>query len=212
MNIRRCCITLTPRTPVFARVFQTLEVSFRTSLRIPRTPVFVRVFQTLEVTIFGSPSTSLFSPRTPVFVRVQVLTRSHLYPSKQREVKNKRNRRTSRRATNAVLWTALRSATQARTRKKVPSEKKASSKRLLYSTRGRRIFSSSSFDTKRVSFFVFCDDLFFFVPFFFIAIDQFQTTNSNPSQRPERATRPKRHTPTEGASGRAQSRSPAARR
>jgi hypothetical protein len=145
----------------------TIFGSPRTSLFIPTTPVFVRVFQTLEATIFGSPSTSLFSPRTLVFVRVQVLTRSHLYPSKQREVKNKRNRRTSRRATNAVLWTALRSATQARTRKKVPSEKKASSKRLLYSTRGRRIFSSSSFDTKRVSFFVFCDDLFFFVPFFF---------------------------------------------
>ena len=37
---------------------------------MPRTPVFVRIFQTLEVTILGSFSTSLFVPRTSVFVRV----------------------------------------------------------------------------------------------------------------------------------------------
>ena len=53
-----------PRTPVYVRVFQTLEVtisgSFITSLFVPITPVFVRVFQTLEVTIFGSIRTSIF--------------------------------------------------------------------------------------------------------------------------------------------------------
>ena len=63
-----------PRTSVFVRVFQTLEVtifgSFRTSLFIPRTSVFVRVFQTLEVTIPCSIRTSLFIPRTSVFARV----------------------------------------------------------------------------------------------------------------------------------------------
>ena len=84
-----------PRTPVFVRVFQTLEVtifrqqsnkslhpkdihfrarisntrghfgSFRTSLFIPRTSIFVRVFQTLEVTIFGSIRTSPSSQGHP---------------------------------------------------------------------------------------------------------------------------------------------------
>ena len=63
-----------PRTSVFVRVFQTLEVTilFSTSLFIPRTSFFVRVFQTLEVTISeaAAPRTSLFIPRTSIFVRV----------------------------------------------------------------------------------------------------------------------------------------------
>ena len=63
-----------PRTPVFARIFQTLLVtifgSFRTSLFVPRTSFFVCVFQTLEVTTIGSSRTSIFIPRTPVFVRI----------------------------------------------------------------------------------------------------------------------------------------------
>ena len=63
-----------PRTPVFARIFQTLLVtifgSFRTSLFVPRTSFFVCVFQTLEVTSPGSITTSIIIPRTLVFVRV----------------------------------------------------------------------------------------------------------------------------------------------
>ena len=44
--------------------------SMSTSLYIPRTSVFVRVFQTLEVTIFGSIITSPFIPTAAVFMRV----------------------------------------------------------------------------------------------------------------------------------------------
>ena len=64
-----------PRTSVFVRVFQTLEVTIfgsrRTSRPIPRTSVFVQIFQTFEVTIIGNPfRTSLFIPRTSVFVQI----------------------------------------------------------------------------------------------------------------------------------------------
>ena len=67
-------VSFIPRTSVFVRVFQTLEVtifgSIFTSIWIPRTSFLVQIFQTFEVTIFGSPRTSLFIPRTSVFVRV----------------------------------------------------------------------------------------------------------------------------------------------
>ena len=69
--IKMMRIIRTPRTSVFVRVSQTLQVTifctFSTSPFTPRTSVFVRVFQTLELTIFVSISTSFFIPRTSVF-------------------------------------------------------------------------------------------------------------------------------------------------
>ena len=57
--------------PVFVRVFQTLEVTILGTISLrPKDILFVRVFQTLEVTTIGSSRTSHFIPRTSVFARI----------------------------------------------------------------------------------------------------------------------------------------------